>query len=66
MRLWLAASLVCAILAVDSTAVSSLGVSPSEQRQKPNAVSAPHHAAPLLLLVTDQGQAVGGVALTAQ
>ena len=66
MRLWLAASLVCAIVAVDSTAVSSLGVSPIEQRPNPHAVAAPRPARPLLLLVTDHGQAVGGVALTAQ
>lgn len=60
MRAILWAGLVCAILVVDSTAVSSLDNSPP---QKP--VRA-HRAAPLLLLVTDDGKTIGGVALTAQ
>ena len=50
--------LVCATLAVDSTAVSSLDISPREQR----AVFSPR---PLILLVTSDGAAGGGVALTA-
>ena len=66
MRLWFAAGLVCVLLAVDSTAVSSLGISPSEELPHPRAVPAFRHAAPLFLLVNRHGVAVGGVALTAQ
>jgi hypothetical protein len=55
------ALLVCAALAVDSTAVSSSDLA---ARAEPS-VTAPF-AAPLILLVTGDGVAVGGVALTAQ
>ena len=62
MRLIFAAGLVCVTLVVDSTAVSSLGISPSEQ---PVRAHAPVHApAPLMLLVTSDGATVGGIALT--
>ena len=54
------AGLVCAILVVDSTAVSSLDNSSLE---KPARAVAP---APLLLLVSGDGKTIGGVALTAQ
>ena len=64
MRLIFAAGLVCVTLVVDSTAVSSLGVSPSEQPARVSAAASP--PVPLILLVTDKGAAVGGIALTAQ
>ena len=51
--------LVCATLVVDSTAVSSLDISPREQQPMLS-------ARPLLLLVTSDGAALGGVALTAR
>ena len=70
MRLWLATGLVCATLVVDSTAVSSLGI--SEQERPAHALisridSAPaQRPAPMVLLVTGTGETVAGMALTAQ
>lgn len=55
------ALLVCATLAVDSTSVSSSDLATHETPS----VKTPT-AAPLILLVTGDGVAVGGVALTAQ
>ena len=55
------ALLACATLVVDSTSVSSSDLA---MREKPS-IKTPA-AAPLILLVTGDGVAVGGVALTAQ
>lgn len=65
MRLWLAASLACVLLMADSMAVSSLGdVSAIKPVRLDAAARAP--MMPMMLLVTQSGAAVGGVALTAR
>ena len=67
MRLWFAAGLVCATLVVDSTAVSSLGISEHEQPQRTLISGTPARAlTPVVLLVTGDGETVAGMALTAR
>jgi hypothetical protein len=65
MRLWLASALACVLLMADSMAVSSLG---DVTVVKPARAQAIAHAPlmPLMLLVSRNGEPLGGVALTAQ